>query len=263
VERELQKLVAGLFERGEVQGLVGLRSTPAEPLPHLFTDPAGLESLTIGTVRYPMAHVLRRIAARHPEATLAVVCRACDERAVFELAKHGQLSLERVRILGIACSPDYALPCACDEPTPRNLVLGGPALARPKSQDVEEIDALALPERLRFWTEELGRCIKCYGCRDACPVCFCRVCTLQDDALVRRGEIPAELPAFQLTRAMHMAGRCIDCGLCEEACPMQIPVRTIYRKVRQVVGELTGYWPGLPDGKSPLTELGDGTFPIC
>jgi formate hydrogenlyase subunit 6/NADH:ubiquinone oxidoreductase subunit I len=50
-----------------------------------------------------------------------------------------------------------------------------------------------------------------------------------------------------------MAGRCIDCGLCEEACPAGIPLRTLYKKVGQIMGEDFDYPTGfVDDRKSPL-----------
>ncbi len=63
---------------------------------------------------------------------------------------------------------------------------------------------------------------------------------------------------------MHMADRCIDCGLCEAACPADIPLRTLYRKVRETVKDLFDYLPGENvDDLPPLEALGDGTFEIC
>ena len=260
----LRDEVARLFEAGSIDGFLGLCRTEAEPLPHLFTpdEPAALESLVTGEVRYGLPQILRWISIRHPEATFGIMCRACDERALVELFRNAQLDKQRVVALGIPCTDELQQACDCPDPTPQSLVGGESTTQRWRGEDIERIEAMAADERFAWWVEELGRCIKCYGCRNACPVCFCRVCTLNDDPLVKRGEIPAELPAFQLTRAFHMAGRCIDCGLCQEACPMDIPVRSLYRKVRQTVGELMDFWPGRSEGKSPLAELGDGTFPI-
>ena len=80
------------------------------------------------------------------------------------------------------------------------------------------------------WMYEFQKCLKCYGCRDICPVCFCKECSLEHGDLVETGGVPPEVPLFHLIRAVHMAGRCIDCGLCEDACPVDIPLRLLYRK---------------------------------
>ncbi len=260
----LKDKVSELLKQGAIDGFLGLRRTAAEPVPHLFTADraAELDDLTIGRVRYQLAQVLRTIASRHPDEKIGIMCRACDERALIELFKNAQLEKDKVEVLGIPCTDELARACDCPNTVPSSLVFGESNRKLWDRSDIAEVEAMAVEERFGWWVEQLGKCIKCYGCRNACPVCFCKVCTLQDDPLVKKGEIPAELPAFQLTRAYHMVGRCIDCGLCQEACPMDIPVRTLYRKVREVVSELLDYRPGESEGKSPVTELGDGSFPI-
>ena len=71
------------------------------------------------------------------------------------------------------------------------------------------------------------------------------------------GNLPPENPMFHLTRAVHMAGRCIDCNLCTEVCPADIPLRTLYKKVAEIVKDEFGYVTGEPgEGKSPLNILG-------
>ena len=88
-------------------------------------------------------------------------------------------------------------------------------------------------------------------------MCFCNECSLEADELIRRGDIPPEIPTFHLTRAVHMAGRCIDCGLCSEACPADIPLRTLYKKVADIIDEQFNYRTGYTVGqKSPLNLLG-------
>lgn len=86
-------------------------------------------------------------------------------------------------------------------------------------------------------------------------MCFCKECSLETDELINTGDIPPEIPVFHLTRAMHMAGRCIDCGLCEEACPSDIPLRTLYKKVSEIMDKEFDYRTGYMDEKSPLNIL--------
>jgi Na+-translocating ferredoxin:NAD+ oxidoreductase RnfC subunit len=53
-----------------------------------------------------------------------------------------------------------------------------------------------------------------------------------------------------------MAGRCIDCGLCNEACPADIPLRTLYKKVADILEDEFGYKTGYNEyEKSPLNVL--------
>jgi Na+-translocating ferredoxin:NAD+ oxidoreductase RnfC subunit len=129
--------------------------------------------------------------------------------------------------------------------------------------DIEEVERLPEEERFQYWAKQFGKCIKCYGCRNICPACFCPTCTLEDSSLVRPGGTPPDVPIFHLIKAYHMTDRCIDCGLCEEACPMGIPVRRLYRKVRKTVKDLFGYVPGeREEEKGPLEFLGDGSYEL-
>ncbi len=262
---ELKKKVAGMLESGTIAGFLGLRLSGAEPFPFLFTRDRinEIENLTTGAVRYPLTKILIKISAHYPAEKFGIMCRACDERALRELFKNNKLHSENVILIGIACTDELAKACTCKNPRPSDVPDSG-ASARPFDRsDVEAIISMPVDKRFAYWTGQLGKCIKCYGCRNICPVCFCDVCTLEDQPLVNRGEIPPEVPSFHLTRAFHMAGRCVDCGLCEEGCPMDIPLRTLYRRVREIVHDLFDYLPGEEkDNVPPIQILGDGTFEI-
>ena len=36
------------------------------------------------------------------------------------------------------------------------------------------LDSMTLPERMAFWRGQMERCLRCYDCRNACPMCVCR-----------------------------------------------------------------------------------------
>ncbi len=42
-----------------------------------------------------------------------------------------------------------------------------------------KIEAMSLQERWEFWQSEFSRCIKCYACRQACPMCYCTKCIVE------------------------------------------------------------------------------------
>ena len=145
-------------------------------------------------------------------------------------------------------------------------VLSSPCQPVPRSQRVDRIDALAGEEAFQEWLAHFNRCVKCYGCRDICPMCFCKECSLEHPDLMSTGQVPPDA-IFQLVRAIHMAGRCIDCGLCEENCPADIPLRVLYKKGNALVKELFDYDTGSPEaGPSPWKFLGEestlGTKPM-
>ena len=244
---------------GEVQGVLGYRVVDGSHVPHLFTDRdiGEMSEEYPAQERYPMASLARRITAGDDEIRIAVVVRGCDERALVELAKQGQVDTARLRLLGLACDEELARECGCARPYPSEALEGVRLEGELDTNLVEKVDAMAADERLAYWLGQFGACIKCMGCRNTCPLCYCNECALENPELVARGEVPPAEPVFHLIRAIDMAGRCVDCGLCEDACPMGIPLRTLYRKVGEIVGERFGYRPGMnPDEQSPLAILG-------
>ena len=98
-------------------------------------------------------------------------------------------------------------------------------------------------ERWAYWSEQLGRCIRCHACREVCPLCTCVQCVADKN---RPQWIPTSvtLPGdvlWQMTRVLHLAGRCVDCGECERACPLDIPLGLLTRYVAQMVEKRFDY----------------------
>lgn len=111
-------------------------------------------------------------------------------------------------------------------------------------------------QRFEDWKAEFEKCIKCYGCRNICPMCFCKECSLESEDVVTKGEIPPDFPMFHLLRALHMFGRCVDCGMCEEACPANIPLRVLYKKVNDIMETHFQCKPGIEHTEpSPLHKI--------
>ncbi|MFZ2040769.1 MAG: 4Fe-4S binding protein [Desulfobacterales bacterium] len=250
--------VKKILEEGRADGVFAYRSVHGCLFPFLFTreNMDALEPWKPFKARYPIAKLLLLQARQNPAKTYGVVVRGCEERAINELFKWNQLQPRQVILLGQACSAELAQYCECWKPFPDQLHFGEPVAGIPQSRRVAEIDAKAGEERLDWWLSHFNRCIKCFGCRDVCPVCFCTECSLEHQALIPAGVLPPDT-SFHLVRALHMAGRCIDCGLCEEVCPAKIPLRALYKRVNSLVEEIFDYKTGLPEGLSPFSMLGE------
>ena len=107
-----------------------------------------------------------------------------------------------------------------------------------------------------MYDEEFSKCMKCYGCREACPLCFCEDCCLEAEGpeWVPGGYTPAA-PFFHLTRMVHMVDACTNCGQCSDVCPCEIPVAKVWSTVNNKVREVYGYIPGFDsDDRIPFTE---------
>jgi len=115
-------------------------------------------------------------------------------------------------------------------------------------QEVEEVEALDAKERMAHWERELERCIRCYACRNACPLCVCQdVCAAEsrNPHWLTQRTGAKEKAMWHIMHALHLAGRCTDCGECERACPLDIPIQRIRRKINKEIKELFDYEAGL------------------
>ncbi len=138
---------------------------------------------------------------------------------------------------------------------PQAEVIGTPVEGAPPNPIVAEYEGMSLEGRRTFWREQFLKCIKCYGCRNICPECFCEACALDDPLWVERGVLAPPFPMYHLIRAMHMAGRCVACRQCELTCPSHIPLTVLYDLIRRDVGNLLGYVPGADIEAAPPLSL--------
>ena len=120
-------------------------------------------------------------------------------------------------------------------------------------KDLVELLATSDTERYEYFEKLVEPCIRCYACRDACPLCYCQVCFVDETMpqWVGKSQDRSDVMTYHLLRAFHCAGRCTDCGACESACPMDIKVRQFTRLLEKDVFERYGYEAGLSLEKSP------------
>lgn len=243
----------------ELDGIIALRQTSAGTAPFLFRTGDDVSELVLEP-RYPLALMVSRLQKRHREAKIGIVARGCDARAMVEMAKRYQIDPDRLFLLGIACTEEEAEACYCAEPAPdleqwpQASLTGEPVAGAPPNPIVAEYDEMSLEQRQTFWQQQFLKCIKCYGCRNICPECFCEACAMEDPLWVEPGVLAPPFPTFHLIRAMHMATRCIACRHCELACPAHIPLTVLHDLMLRDVGALLRYAPGADvEAKPPLS----------
>jgi formate dehydrogenase subunit beta len=113
--------------------------------------------------------------------------------------------------------------------------------------DVSEFEAKSPDEKWEYIENLLSTCTRCYACREACPMCYCNLCFVDQNMPIWFGKTTelSEIIVFHLIRAMHMAGRCVACGACSSVCPMGIDLNLITRKLEKIVKERFDFTSGL------------------
>lgn len=121
--------------------------------------------------------------------------------------------------------------------------------------DVRRIEAMSPQEKWQYFEDLLSPCIRCYACRNACPLCYCPTCFVDESRpqWVGKSQDPIDIRTFHFLRAYHCAGRCTDCGACERACPVGIKIRQFTSKLNRDCLDMFGWEAGLSlDQRPPL-----------
>jgi ferredoxin len=249
---EAKKVVSEVLARDDVDGVLCLQELEGSVGPHYYKDGEDLEGLVL-TPKYALPLVLRWFHQHSPGTRVGAVLRSCEERALVELSKRRQVDLDMVKVIGLACTEAEAKECGCVLGSPTNVMIGTPLDGLSERRKLKGLPEKDSGDRLAFWKAEYNKCIKCYGCRDVCPVCACEVCMMGENEWVRGGHLPPKFATFHLIKAYHMADRCIECRECEAACPVSIPLAELYgRLLRDVEGRF-GYVTGAdPEERPPL-----------
>lgn len=197
---------------------------------------------------------------------VGIVAKGCDIRSIVALIQEKQIKRENVYIIGMNCNgvvKDFiydwnkdsvatkCLRCMVRTPHVADVILGElEEFEKPEDNHLKKLQMLqemSPEERWNFWEKEFEKCIKCYACRQVCPLCYCEQCIV-DKTTPRWIESSASIRgnfAWNIIRAFHLAGRCIGCGECDRACPMDIPLSLLNRKMGMVAFKEFNYSHGM------------------
>jgi len=124
--------------------------------------------------------------------------------------------------------------------------------------DFAPLRDMTTEEKFNYWWEQFSQCIKCYGCRDACPICYCKDCILEAErGVVMPGEVPPDA-MFPMIRISHVMDSCVNCGQCQDVCSANIPLARLTFMLNKELFDAFRYQPGLDlDSRPPLRSVTD------
>jgi len=251
-QKLMREKAAALIKDGTVNYVIGWRATRfADKTAIFFVRSAGeAEQLAWNEYAVPLTSKYL-MDDRWPDGKIGIFARGCDSKALNRMLRDNQIERASIYIIGLPCEgkmDDRCLACRQKDPIIYDELLWQPEPSQNAEPEkgrffrAEELERLSPAARAAYWEDIYSRCIRCYACRNVCPVCTCRECYVDMHRTGFQGKRldTDENQVFGVTRAFHVGDRCIECGECERVCPMGLPILGQTQKIIKTVESLAG-----------------------
>ncbi|MGE5429500.1 MAG: hypothetical protein ACM3QX_00390 [Syntrophomonadaceae bacterium] len=272
---EVKKLARELLEQGKVSAVIGYAEGTLKGRVQTFiarrAEDAEKFIFNQDCANNLAVYLTKSYKLLKNDKPVAVFLKPCDIKTVTALMQEHQIKREDIFIIGLTCNgilngnglSGKCRGCMMHNPKYYDAVIGEPVEEKqPEGIDpfarVKEIENMTTSQRWDFWMKEFDKCIRCYACRQACPLCYCEQCIVDktQPRWIESSAHPVGNLGWHLIRAFHLAGRCIGCGECDRVCHQNIPLSLLNMKMAKEIFELYGYRAGLDaEAKPPLTEF--------
>jgi formate dehydrogenase (coenzyme F420) beta subunit len=244
---DLIKNVTQLLDNKTIDVFIGYEKGSAGRIRATFTrtsEQAGKlifdASCTQNLAGYLLKHEVKRLGK------IGILANVSALRSMMQLASEFQIKDGEVLVL--FANPDGSFTEFNDfHSIEEYLSTTDTGIKSDEQEMIVKLEAMTVNERWLFWNKEFEKCIKCYACRAACPMCYCHRCTTDVNQ-------PQWIPVashelgnldYHLMRAMHLAGRCVNCGECANACPMDIPLNLLTYQLIEPIKATFGATAGM------------------
>ncbi len=284
MENELRNAIRELFAQGKIDVAIGYGRVGVDgAVGAVFvTSPDEVDQLVWNDeCRQNLAVHLSRPEVK-ALGKIGIVAKPCDARAIVVLANESQIKRDEIQVVGVVCegvklaAPDgsntdklYPKCESCVQHAAQHVdvLVGSEAKAAeldaanaPNADNVgnqaklAKLRAMTTEERFAYWRDEFSRCVRCYACRQSCPLCYCNRCVADKNRPIRidtSASIKGNF-AWNILRAFHLAGRCVGCGACASACPAGIELDLLNLTLANAAKEHFDHVAGAELGAAPL-----------
>lgn len=268
--KELIDKAKELLREKKADIIIGYREYCGYVVPAFVDDPAQADCLIFDErCVYNLANYLKWFKNKKT----AIILKGCDAKSINVWLQEFQIKRENVFIIGIECYGvidqksdgkklnDKCNHCNVHVPNIYDVLVkyhGEPETLPLQEifKDIEEFEKMSHNERWNLWKKQFEKCIRCYACREICPMCYCKECIVECNIPQWIMPSPSIKGNFEwnIVKAFHLAGRCIECGECERACPVNIPLMQLNKKMMKEMKELFDYTSGEKSDAKPAID---------